>query len=224
MPPRRPRRSKTAISKTTSRARPRRSGRSRSTQRRSSSSRAVTIRNRSTPTPRSPRSGPFGGLIASGWHTASSRHAVAGARTTLPRGAALASPGIDELRWMKPVRPGDPLRVRATVLEAQPLAIEARPRDRAHADRGGQSARRGRDAHDRDEHVPLPEREDRLTRNESTTAQQDEHRAAAAGVRRRLAVGEHLVPVRQPRRTLPLSTGSRFGDVSPLPWITRTQR
>jgi acyl dehydratase len=37
----------------------------------------------------------------------------------LARGASLASPGVDELRWLQPVRPGDVLRVRATVVEAR---------------------------------------------------------------------------------------------------------
>src|SRR5438132_11732475 len=38
----------------------------------------------------------------------------------LPPAASLGSPGIDELRWLRPVRPGDELRVRVTVLEARP--------------------------------------------------------------------------------------------------------
>ena len=42
---------------------------------------------------------------------------------------------------------------------------------------------------------------------------------------RRLAIGQHLVALREPmRRTLPFSTGSRLGDERPLPWMTRTQR
>ena len=40
----------------------------------------------------------------------------------LSRVASLASPGVDELRWTKPVRPGDMLHVRATVLETRPSA------------------------------------------------------------------------------------------------------
>lgn len=61
---------------------------------------------------------PFGGLIASGWHTVSLvmrqlvEHYVDG-QTSL--GAA----GVDELRWPRPVHPGDTLRVQATVLEAR---------------------------------------------------------------------------------------------------------
>ena len=62
--------------------------------------------------------GPFGGLIASGWHTVSLVMRVL-VDHYLAHGAALASPGVDELRWLQPVRPGDVLRVRATVLEAR---------------------------------------------------------------------------------------------------------
>ncbi len=61
----------------------------------------------------------FGGLIASGWHTcgAAMRMMVEG---YIPANASLGSPGIDELRWVKPVRPGDRLRMRVTVLESVP--------------------------------------------------------------------------------------------------------
>ena len=71
--------------------------------------------------------GPFGGLIASGWHTASLVMRIL-VEHYLARGAALASPGVDELRWLQPVRPGDVLRVRVTVLEAR--------RSRSKPDRG----------------------------------------------------------------------------------------
>jgi acyl dehydratase len=71
--------------------------------------------------------GPFGGLIASGWHTASLVMRVL-VEQYLARRASLASPGVDELRWLQPVRPGDVLRVRATVLEAR--------RSRSKPDRG----------------------------------------------------------------------------------------
>jgi len=62
--------------------------------------------------------GPFGGLIASGWHTASlvMRQLV---EHYLSAESSLGAAGIDELRWPYPVRPGDTLRVRATVLEAR---------------------------------------------------------------------------------------------------------
>jgi len=63
--------------------------------------------------------GPFTGLIASGWHTAGIFMRLF-ADHYLSRVASLASPGIDELRWPAPVRPGDRLRLRATILEARP--------------------------------------------------------------------------------------------------------
>jgi acyl dehydratase len=62
--------------------------------------------------------GPFGGLIASGWHTAGLVMRVLVGNYLAPN-ASLASPGIDELRWLWPVRPGDKLRVRTTVVEAR---------------------------------------------------------------------------------------------------------
>jgi acyl dehydratase len=60
----------------------------------------------------------YGGLIASGWHTAAlmMRLVVDG---ILADTAALGSPGVDELRWLLPVRPGDTLSVRMTVVEAR---------------------------------------------------------------------------------------------------------
>ncbi|HZU89806.1 MAG TPA: MaoC family dehydratase [Stellaceae bacterium] len=63
--------------------------------------------------------GPFGGLIASGWHTAALMMRLF-AEHFLSQVASLASPGIDELRWLRPVRPGDALRIRVHVLEARP--------------------------------------------------------------------------------------------------------
>ena len=61
----------------------------------------------------------FGGLLASGWHTGSlaMRLLYDG---LLKDTASLGSPGIDELRWLKPVRPGDTLSLRMTILEAVP--------------------------------------------------------------------------------------------------------
>jgi acyl dehydratase len=63
--------------------------------------------------------GPFEGLIASGWHTIACVMRVLVERY-LSHVAAIVSPGIDELRWKTPVRPGDVLRVRITVEEASP--------------------------------------------------------------------------------------------------------
>jgi|SRR5579871_4199176 len=71
--------------------------------------------------------GPFGGLIASGWHTASLMMRMF-VENFLSNVSSLGSPGIDELRWPRPVRPGDTLRVRVTVLDAR--------RSRSKPDRG----------------------------------------------------------------------------------------
>jgi acyl dehydratase len=61
----------------------------------------------------------FGGLIASGWQTCGLMMKLF-ADNYLTHIASLASPGVDELRWLKPVRPGDRLSVRVTVLKAVP--------------------------------------------------------------------------------------------------------
>ncbi|MGF1599759.1 MAG: MaoC family dehydratase [Acidimicrobiales bacterium] len=59
----------------------------------------------------------YGGLIASGWHTGSVLMSLLA--TTLGP-SSLGSPGCDRLRWTAPVRPGDRLSLRITVLEATP--------------------------------------------------------------------------------------------------------
>jgi len=66
----------------------------------------------------------YGGVIASGWHTAALMMRVY-TENYLSQVANLGSPGGDELRWDKPVFPGDELSVRATVLEAR--RSESRP-------------------------------------------------------------------------------------------------
>jgi len=66
----------------------------------------------------------YGSLIASGWHTAALMMRVY-TENYLSRVANLGSPGGDELRWDKPVFPGDQLSVRATVLETR--RSESRP-------------------------------------------------------------------------------------------------
>ena len=68
--------------------------------------------------------GPFHGLIASGWHTSAIMMRIL-VENFLNDAASLASPGVDELRWLKPVRPGDRLSVRFTVLEAR--ASQSKP-------------------------------------------------------------------------------------------------
>jgi acyl dehydratase len=61
----------------------------------------------------------YGGLIASGWHTCSLFMRLF-VEHYLPGRASLGSPGVDELRWLKPVRPGDELTLRITVHRVKP--------------------------------------------------------------------------------------------------------
>ncbi|HYC41428.1 MAG TPA: MaoC family dehydratase [Noviherbaspirillum sp.] len=63
----------------------------------------------------------YGGIIASGWHTCGMimRLMVDG---LLKEAASLGSPGVDEIRWIKPVRGGDTLHVTTTPLEVKPSA------------------------------------------------------------------------------------------------------
>jgi acyl dehydratase len=68
--------------------------------------------------PAAAASGPYRGLIASGWHTAALVMRLL-VENYLSAEASLGSPGLDEIRWPYPVRPGDTLRVRATVVEAR---------------------------------------------------------------------------------------------------------
>ncbi|GAA1939683.1 MaoC family dehydratase [Amycolatopsis minnesotensis] len=63
--------------------------------------------------------GPFSGLIASGWHSAGLLMRLF-ADHYLSRVASLASPGVDELRWAAPLRPGDTVRLRVTTTGTRP--------------------------------------------------------------------------------------------------------
>jgi acyl dehydratase len=58
----------------------------------------------------------YGGLIASGWHTGS---VLMRLLTTLLGPSSMGSPGVDKLRWQAPVRAGDELRLRLTVLDTR---------------------------------------------------------------------------------------------------------
>lgn len=60
----------------------------------------------------------FGGLIASGWHTGSMMMRLLALNYLSPE-SSLGSPGIEELRWPRPVRPGDVLTVRVTVVDTR---------------------------------------------------------------------------------------------------------
>jgi acyl dehydratase len=62
--------------------------------------------------------GAFGGLIASGWHTASMAMRLVTERALIGS-ESFASPGLAYLKWPNPVRPGDALRLVADVIEAR---------------------------------------------------------------------------------------------------------
>ena len=62
----------------------------------------------------------FGRLSASGWHTCAMTMGVIARKVVEEKQAGLGSPGVDELRWLKPVYPGDTLHVRGVILEKRP--------------------------------------------------------------------------------------------------------
>lgn len=62
----------------------------------------------------------FGRLAASGWHTCAMTMAVIARHVVETEQAGLGSPGVDELRWLKPVYPGDRLTVRGEIVETRP--------------------------------------------------------------------------------------------------------
>lgn len=62
---------------------------------------------------------PFGGIIASGFHTLLTAFVLT-LETGLWAEASMGSPGMDELRWLVPVRPGDELRCRGRVVSVTP--------------------------------------------------------------------------------------------------------
>lgn len=63
----------------------------------------------------------FGGLCASGWHTAAMTMRMM-CDAYLLKAESLGSPGLDAIRWLRPVFPGDTLRVRMDVMAARPMA------------------------------------------------------------------------------------------------------
>ena len=66
----------------------------------------------------------YGGLISSGWMTASCAMRMMVDHYISPL-ASMGSPGIDELRWLRPVRPGDRLRMRVSVVDVR--ASQSKP-------------------------------------------------------------------------------------------------
>ena len=75
--------------------------------------------------PEAARKSPFGGLIASGWHTTALFMGMF-VRAVLLDSASLGSPGVEEIRWTAPVRPGDTLTGRSTVIDVQPSSKDPR--------------------------------------------------------------------------------------------------
>lgn len=75
---------------------------------------------------------PYGGLIASGWHTLAVAHTLL-LEAVDWTAASLGSPGLENVQWLRPVRPGDSLRVEGEVLTAQ--------KSRSRPDRGFARAR-----------------------------------------------------------------------------------
>jgi acyl dehydratase len=62
----------------------------------------------------------FGRLSASGWHTAAMTMSMLVENLKNAKQAGLGSPGLDELRWLKPVYPGDTLRVETKLTDVRP--------------------------------------------------------------------------------------------------------
>ena len=69
--------------------------------------------------PEAAKASPYGGLIASGFHSLLTAYALT-LEANIWNEAAMGSPGIDSLRWIRPVRPGDTLRVRVEVTSSTP--------------------------------------------------------------------------------------------------------
>ena len=67
----------------------------------------------------------FGGLIASGWHTCAMVMRMM-VDSYLRDSASLGSPGVENVRWLKPVRPGDTIRAQRRVLETRPSQTKPR--------------------------------------------------------------------------------------------------
>lgn len=66
----------------------------------------------------------FGGIIASGWHTCGVAMRMM-CDAYLNESASIGSPGVDNIRWLKPVRPGDTLRAERVILESRASSSKA---------------------------------------------------------------------------------------------------
>lgn len=74
--------------------------------------------------PQAARDTPYGGLIASGWQSCGVAMRLM-CDAYLNESSCIGSPGIDQIRFLKPVRPGDTLRFRSTVLESAPSRTQS---------------------------------------------------------------------------------------------------
>ena len=99
----------------------------------------------------------YGGLIASGWMTCGVLMRMLVDNFVSPV-SSMGSPGIDELRWLKPVRPGDRLRARVTVVDTRRSSSRPGPRHRPLPPGSAQPERRGRAVDARHGHVQVPPR------------------------------------------------------------------
>jgi acyl dehydratase len=68
--------------------------------------------------PEAAASGPFGGLIASGWHATSLLNKLI-VEEIIPGAFMLGSPGVERIAWNQPLRPGDSIAARVTIVEAR---------------------------------------------------------------------------------------------------------
>ena len=66
----------------------------------------------------------FGNLCASGWHTCALAMKLT-VENFLHEAASMGSPGVENLRWLKPVYPGDTLRLQQTIVESRALRTRA---------------------------------------------------------------------------------------------------
>ena len=66
----------------------------------------------------------FGNLCASGWHTCAMAMKLT-VENFLNESSSMGSPGLESLRWLKPVYPDDALRLQHTILESRPLRTRA---------------------------------------------------------------------------------------------------
>jgi acyl dehydratase len=74
--------------------------------------------------PEAAKASPFGGLVASGWHTVA-LFMGSFVRSVLLDTASMGSPGVEEIRWLAPVRPDDELRPRVTIESVRPSSTRA---------------------------------------------------------------------------------------------------